>query len=320
MHRCVASFRYQCSGSPVSFTRAFNFSAGCTSCLSLPSRRFVGQAAADREGDIVVVCGGSRGIGLEMCRQMLLGSNAAKVAPVKAVVALGRGALESKGLDALKSELQERGLGRERLLQLRCDVSDEKSLMNCKQRIQKELGYVDVVINTAGVLSDLSGRIPKRDMPEKTVAKVSLQTLEFQFGVNAFGPILLAKTFIPLLKRSSLRKVGRVPVFASLSARVGSISDNKIGGWYSYRASKAAQNALLKCTAIEMGFSSRNPIVLMLHPGTVDTDLSVPFQRQVTWKLFSLEQGARQLLEVIYNAERKDNGRFLDWQGKDIPW
>lgn len=192
--------------------------------------------------------------------------------------------------------------------------------MNCKQRIQKELGYVDVVINTAGVLSDLSGRIPKRDMPEKTVAKVSLQTLEFQFGVNAFGPILLAKTFIPLLKRSSLRKVGRVPVFASLSARVGSISDNKIGGWYSYRASKAAQNALLKCTAIEMGFSSRNPIVLMLHPGTVDTELSVPFQRQVTWKLFSLEQGARQLLEVIYNAERKDNGRFLDWQGKDIPW
>merc|ERR1712232_171897 len=101
---------------------------------------------------------------------------------------------------------------------------------------------------------------------------------------------------------------------------VASIGDNRKGGWYSYRASKAAQNALLKCVAMEMKFSPKNPIILLLHPGTVDTDLSVPFQRQVTWDLFPLGRGAQQLLEIVLGAQREDNGRFLDWKREEIPW
>ncbi len=127
--------------------------------------------------------------------------------------------------------------------------------------------------------------------------------------VNAVGPILLAKHLSPLLMTA--RKEGRVPsVFASITARVGSISDNGLGGWISYRASKAAQNQALKTASIELGRSGI--VVVALHPGAVDTDLPMPFQKSVAkGKLFPVDMAANQLLDVIDSLELSDNGSFL---------
>lgn len=116
------------------------------------------------------------------------------------------------------------------------------------------------------------------------------------------------------------RKENRVPsVFASITARVGSIEDNALGGWISYRASKAAQNQALKTASIELG--RRGIIVVALHPGTVDTDLSQPFQKNVPkGKLFPVDVAAAQLLDVIDSLEVSDNGSFLAYDRQPIPW
>ena len=109
-------------------------------------------------------------------------------------------------------------------------------------------------------------------------------------------------------------------MFAAISARVGSISDNRIGGWYSYRASKAALNMILKCAAIEIGRTRKEQIMLGLHPGTVDTGLSKPFQSNVPdGKLFSAEQSAGYMLDVIEGAKADQSGNVIDWDGKTVP-
>ena len=110
-------------------------------------------------------------------------------------------------------------------------------------------------------------------------------------------------------------------VFASLSARVGSIEDNRLGGWYAYRASKAAQNMYTRTLAIEWARSRRNVICVALHPGTTDTDLSRPFQGNVPeGKLFGVERTVAQLLAVIDRLQPADTGQFLAWDGERIPW
>lgn len=110
-------------------------------------------------------------------------------------------------------------------------------------------------------------------------------------------------------------------MIANLSARVGSIGDNRLGGWYSYRSSKAALNQLTKTMSIELGRKGRKVASLLLHPGTCDTDLSAPFQRNVApEKLFTRERGVRQLLDIIDRATMEDNGKFYAWDGSEIPW
>jgi NAD(P)-dependent dehydrogenase (short-subunit alcohol dehydrogenase family) len=114
---------------------------------------------------------------------------------------------------------------------------------------------------------------------------------------------------------------GRRAVIANLSARVGSIGDNRIGGWYAYRASKAAQNQITKTASIELRRKAPALVCVALHPGTVDTDLSAPFQGNVPeGKLFSVERAARQLLEVIDGLGPDDTGRFFDWAGEPVEW
>ena len=142
---------------------------------------------------------------------------------------------------------------------------------------------------------------------------LSLQQMETSFAVNVFGPVLVAKHFIPCLTRD------RKSVLAALSARVGSISDNRLGGWYSYRAGKAALNQMLKTLSIEIGRRFKNQIILGLHPGTVDTGLSKPFQSNVPdGKLFTPEYSAKALLKVINTAEASDSGNLLAWDGETI--
>jgi NAD(P)-dependent dehydrogenase (short-subunit alcohol dehydrogenase family) len=168
-----------------------------------------------------------------------------------------------------------------------------------------------LVVNAAGLLH--GG--PHDMAPEKRLADVRLEALTTGFAVNAFGPLLLARHFESLLAHRERA------VFASISARVGSIGDNRLGGWYAYRGAKAAQNMFTRSLSIEWARTRRNVVCVALHPGTTDTGLSRPFQANVpAGKLFTPERAARQLLEVIDRLTPADTGRFLAWDGSGIPW
>lgn len=186
------------------------------------------------------------------------------------------------------------------------DFTDEESLIAAAQALQ-EVGPFDIILIATGLLQG------EGISPEKNLRALSHDGLAKSFEVNVTGPAMSAKYLVPLLRRD------KKAVFAALSARVGSISDNRLGGWYAYRASKAALNMILKTLAIETGRRFKNQIILGLHPGTVDTDLSKPFQGNVPeGKLFTPEFSAERLLAVIDNAVTDDSGNLFDWAGKQI--
>jgi len=133
--------------------------------------------------------------------------------------------------------------------------------------------------------------------------------------VNSIGAVLLAKHLMPLLRH----KEGSI--FASISAKVGSIGDNRLGGWYGYRASKAALNMFLKTISIEYSRRCPKTIVVALHPGTTDTRLSQPFQKNVPpGKLFPVEKTVNLLLDVLASLKLADSGEFFSWDGSRLPW
>jgi NAD(P)-dependent dehydrogenase (short-subunit alcohol dehydrogenase family) len=151
--------------------------------------------------------------------------------------------------------------------------------------------------------------------PEKALRDLDPDWLARVYAVNAIGPALVAKHFLPVMPRT-----GR-SVFAALSARVGSISDNRLGGWHGYRASKAALNMLVRNLAIEERRRNDRAIVVALHPGTVDTGLSRPFQGSVQpGRLFDAERAALQLLDVIEQLKIPDSGKLFDYEGAEIPF
>ena len=151
--------------------------------------------------------------------------------------------------------------------------------------------------------------------PERSLRDLDMAALQRSFLVNAIGPALVMRHFAPLLARS-----GRVEV-ALLSARVGSMADNRMGGWYGYRASKAALNQLVRSAAVELGRSRPEAVVAALHPGTVDTAMSRPFQGNVPpEQLLTAERSAVCLAGVLAKLQPSDSGGFFDWQGKPIPF
>ena len=171
-------------------------------------------------------------------------------------------------------------------------------------------GPLDAVVLTTGILHDSRGL-----RPEKRIADINAANLARSFAVNAIGPALVAKHFLPLMRR------GSKTVFAALSARVGSISDNQLGGWASYRASKAALNMLFKTIAIEQRRTNPEVIVATLHPGTVDTRLSAPFQANVKpGQLFTADEAAQHLADVIEGLTPEDSGGFFAWDGTRIEY
>jgi NAD(P)-dependent dehydrogenase (short-subunit alcohol dehydrogenase family) len=184
------------------------------------------------------------------------------------------------------------------------DILDEKSIEEAKGNIE---GSIDIIINAAGLLHDEDVR------PEKSLRDLRMDSMQKTFLINIFGPSLLAKHFIPLLPRD------RKSVFAALSARVGSISDNKIGGWYSYRASKAALNMVIKTASIEVARRYKKAAIIGLHPGTVDTKLSNPFQNNIQHSIFSSAQSAEYLIHVVDQVSSIDSGKVFSWDGKEIP-
>lgn len=244
-----------------------------------------------------LVQGASRGLGLAFVEALLGDERYGQV------IAASRRPGDSPELSALL----ERHGGRLKLAAM--DVTDEAGIAAAADALAPHCEPLGLLLNCAGVLHE-DGAVP-----EKRLADVSAASLGRAFAVNAAGPLLVAKHFARFLPRR-----GR-SVVANLSARVGSIGDNGLGGWYGYRASKAAQNMMTRTLAIELGRRHRDLVCVALHPGTVDTSLSRPFQRNVPdEKLFTPARAARQLLEVLDGLGPADSGGFFAWDGAAIPW
>ncbi|THG39404.1 SDR family NAD(P)-dependent oxidoreductase [Sphingomonas olei] len=202
---------------------------------------------------------------------------------------------------ALADALEEEGAVVRRFSRPELDLLDEATVAAAAAAA----GAPELVIVATGILHDGD------DGPEKSIAALDPAWLARQYAINTIGPALVAKHFLPVMP-----KQGR-SVLAFLSARVGSISDNRLGGWYGYRASKAALNQLIRTLGIEDKRRNERGIVVGLHPGTVDTRLSKPFQ-QAGRDLFKPDRAAVQLLDVIDGLKPQDSGRLFAWDGAEI--
>ncbi|WDE13559.1 SDR family NAD(P)-dependent oxidoreductase [Thalassomonas haliotis] len=186
------------------------------------------------------------------------------------------------------------------------DYDDESSIRAAAITAARK-GPLDIVLIATGMLYD------DLLMPEKSLNDLSAEKFARLFTVNSILPAILAKHFIPRLNKHSRS------LFAALSARVGSISDNRLGGWYAYRASKAALNMIIKNAAIETTRRNKAAIIVGLHPGTVDSHLSKPFQGNVPeHRLFSPEFSAAQLIQVLAGLTADSSGKCFAWDGKEI--
>lgn len=188
------------------------------------------------------------------------------------------------------------------------DLLDEKSISDAAAVIAAQ-GPLHLVIIATGLLHDDSGG------PEKRGQDLSEANMQRLFAINTIGPTLIAKHVLPILDRD------RQSVFAALSARVGSISDNRLGGWHSYRASKAALNMMLRTLSVELAYRNPRAVCVALHPGTVDTPLSKPFQSSLSSTgIFSPHQAATNLLGIIAGLSAEDTGSFIAWDGQPISY
>lgn len=185
------------------------------------------------------------------------------------------------------------------------DYRNEQSIADAAAALNNT--RLDLVIVATGVLHG------ENFTPEKSIKSLHPESFEEVFQLNTLGPMLVAKHFLPYMNKN------KTTVFTALSARVGSISDNRLGGWYSYRASKAALNMMLKCLAIESRMRYPDLIIAGLHPGTVNTALSAPFQKKVpAGKLFTVTQSAEHLLTVIDKLQPNDSGKLMAWNGQEV--
>ena len=194
------------------------------------------------------------------------------------------------------------------------DVSDEDSIKQAAATIRQQSSHLDWVINCVGLLHTESAQ------PEKALNQVESDFFIKNMQINALASLLIAKHIKPLLANAE-RSHAHPAIFATISARVGSIGDNKIGGWYSYRMSKAALNMGMKNLSIEWSRTLKNTCVVVMQPGTVNTQLSAPFQSNVAdGHLFTPAYSAECLLEVLSTMSASESGSFIDWAGKSIPW
>lgn len=189
------------------------------------------------------------------------------------------------------------------------DALQAETVANAAQTVAGHCDRIHLLINTVGMLHGTSQR------PEKRLADLQPDNLLRSLALNAALLPLLAQAFSRSLRHEE------PAILASLSARVGSLEDNKLGGWYSYRASKAAHNMLLLSLAREWRVSHRNATVLALHPGTVRSRLSEPFiSANYPNRVLEPRESADALLQVMAGCRAADSGSFLDWRGEPIPW
>jgi NAD(P)-dependent dehydrogenase (short-subunit alcohol dehydrogenase family) len=251
-----------------------------------------------------LVVGASQGIGLGFVRSLLQQGN------IEQIFATYRNRDTAKELLDLASQYGDcEASRRHRLKCLQVDITVEANIEAAVKQIQASVKQLHLAIYCVGVLHD------QNLTPEKSLKQIKAENLIYSFQVNSIGAVLLAKHLMPLFNKTERS------IFASISAKVGSISDNRLGGWYGYRASKAALNMFLKTTAIEYSRRCPKTIVVALHPGTTDTQLSQPFQKNVpTDKLFPVEHTVDLLSQVISNLSLQDSGEFFSWDGTKLPW
>jgi len=184
------------------------------------------------------------------------------------------------------------------------DFSDEQTIQRAAQHLAAH-GPFHLIINATGILhsNDL--------MPEKKLSDLQYDQLKTVFEINTFGPALVMRHFAPLLDSQR-------GVMVMLSAKVGSIEDNRLGGWYSYRASKAALNMLVKTAAIELKRSQKNTVLLALHPGTVQTGLSQPFRGGSAAR--QADEAVVDMLNVINQKMPEQSGNFYTYGDEQLPW
>ncbi|MBP7469051.1 MAG: SDR family NAD(P)-dependent oxidoreductase [Thauera sp.] len=233
-------------------------------------------------------------------------SAAASPAPRIAVV-IGTGGIGGALAEALRSAAEYDEvvvLGRRSTPAL--DLLDEASIAAAARWLAAR-GAPELVIDATGILHGPAMA------PEKSWRELDPATLAQAFAINAIGPALLMKHFLPLLPRD------RRAVFATLSAKVGSIGDNRLGGWYAYRASKAALNQFVRTASIELRRGRPQAICVALHPGTVDTGLSAPFAKSGL-QVQAPALAAQRLLTVLGGLKAEDSGQFFDYRGERLPW
>lgn len=243
-----------------------------------------------------IVQGASRGIGLGMVQRLLEAS-------YDRVHATCRTPESAEALQALRDTFDDR------LHVHRLDVTRDETLASALSEIAALSPKVHLLFNSTGILHEPG------QSPERRLEDLDRTQLLHLFEVNSVGPLLVTKTFLPLLRHDERS------VVASLSARVGSIEDNGRGGWYGYRSSKAALNQLHKSLAVELSRRIKRAISVVLHPGTVETKLTEPFRRSVPeGKLFSVETSTRKLMALIEGLTPEDHGKFFDYDKRPIPW
>ncbi|EAQ30312.1 hypothetical protein NAP1_06030 [Erythrobacter sp. NAP1] len=187
------------------------------------------------------------------------------------------------------------------------DLTDENSIAETARSMKNAPPELVLVASGVLTLSDGTG-------PERTYKRLDPEKMAQVFAINTIGPAIIAKHMLAFMPRD------RRFVFAALSARVGSISDNGLGGWHSYRASKAALNMLLRNFALETGRTHKQGVIVGLHPGTVDTQLSEPFQTNLPeGQLTTPDEAAAMLLDVMSGLDADDSGKVFDFAGKEVP-
>ena len=229
-------------------------------------------------------------------------------APGRALVIGAHGAIGAAFVEQLRSNARYGAvLALSRQSQPAIDFSDEASIAAAAQALQAQApgtAFARILVAT-GTLHGPQG------MPEKRLADLNYAALEQVFRINTFGPALLLRHFAPLLDKQH-------GVMALLSAKVGSIGDNRLGGWYAYRASKAALNMLVKTAAIELRRTHPGVCIAALHPGTVASALSRPFRGDEIG--VAPELAAQRLLGVVDGLKAEDSGGFFSWDGQPLPW
>lgn len=255
------------------------------------------QSVANPLPGLRLVVGGNRGIGLALVKAQL------KRPDVTRVIATHRPAAN---LDLLNRQLQEHQ-GKLQLHPL--DTSSEVSLRAFSLFLAAQPTGIDLAIHAAGLLHD------ENLAPEKSLTDCNPENLMRLFEVNSIGPLMVARALLPLQSRQQQF------TFAALSAMVGSIGDNRLGGWYGYRASKAALNQFIKTMANECRIKHPRAAIVAIHPGTTDTELSRPFQKNVRpEKLYSTDLTADRILSILKDVDETRSGQFLNWDGSNIPW
>lgn len=248
-----------------------------------------------KEAKCGLIVGGGHGIGLSLCKQLH------KQYPNLTLYVTYSNKERAKPLLEYKHE---------KSIQVSVKVTEESEISGLCDKIKQEQGNhcLDFVINCTGFLHQANFG------PEKSLKDINKAQLLEYFEVNSIVTPLLAKYLKPLFKQQS------ASCFAVLSAKVGSIGDNALGGWYGYRASKSALNMFLKNIAIEFKRHKMGTIVLTIHPGTTQTDLSSPFLEHIQHKVWSPEDTAQHILEVMNDSTIEQSGQFFNWDGKSLPW